>query len=270
MAYLKWAGGKAALLKDLVPLITNGQTSTHDFYDVFAGAGTVAEAVAPYFRSVFANDRNKDLIAAHRYVINHGQSFVDLTARFFVPGQNSERTYLAMRHAFNTTATGMEKAAIFIYLNRHCYNGLCRYNMRGVFNTPYGRYKKPQVPADQMLGFQRALGKADVSCNDFENVMLSAKAGDVVYCDPPYWPTNAQGFTRYESGGFTRGDQERLAAAAERCPARVIISNHDLPETRALYAKADRIIELSAPRRISSSGDRTAAKELVAIYERGA
>jgi DNA adenine methylase len=269
MPYLKWAGGKGAILKDLLPLITNGQTWTSSsFYDLFCGAGTVAEAVAPLFKDVLLNDVNRDVAAAHRYTINHGPYFIDLAKRQFCEGLNKEKSFLAMRAAFNNTATNMEKAALFIYLNKHCYNGLCRYNRNGIFNTPYGKYKQVTFPGDKMQAFHLALHKkAVVSSADFEVMAKLAMSGDVIYCDPPYWPlTETASFTSYSAGGFTLDDQRRLAAMAEQSEARVVISNHDLPETRELYKNADQIVEIQAPRRIAANGSRGSVKELVAIY----
>lgn len=109
------------------------------------------------------------------------------------------------------------KACLFLYLNRHGYNGLCRYNAAGYLNVPFGRYKKPYFPEQVMLFFAAKSKRAALRCEDFEQVMRRAGRSDVVYCDPPYVPrSRTANFTAYHVGGFGEADQLRLALAAKK------------------------------------------------------
>lgn len=267
MAYLKWAGGKTSLLTELVPHIV-GTGTTGVFYDAFAGSGAVAEAVADRFKRVHLNDANRDVAALHRAVLNHGNNFIDLAARFFGPAMNSESVYYDLRKVFNGGGCGIERMAILLYLNKHGFNGLCRYNEKGEYNVPFGKHKTaPRFPRENVVRFMRALGTASVTDWDFERVFGLAKAGDVIYCDPPYWPlSRTASFTAYASGKFSEDNQRRLADLARSSPATVIISNHDLPQTRELYAGAE-IHAVSAPGGISAKAtSRGARSEIIAIF----
>ena len=268
MAYLKWAGGKRSLLDKLVPLLLP-KSSNSIFFDVFGGSGAVSEAMADHYQKIHLNDSNDDVTNAHRLLIHHGENFVNFTERFFVSGSNDRKIYDAYRNLFNGSPYCMQRSALFIYLNRHCFNGLCRFNGKGEFNVPFGSYARdPQCPSYQMMAFHTRLkDKVIVTCLDFETVMVCAGEGDVVYCDPPYYPlSDTANFTSYGTGKFALEDQVRLAEAAKSCKARVVVSNHDTPETRDLYSGAE-IVEVSAPGSISCKGNsRERRKEIIAIF----
>jgi DNA adenine methylase len=156
-------------------------------------------------------------------------------------------------------------------LNKHCFNGLCRYNSKGGFNTPYGKYKKPYFPEKEMYEFYERSKKAVFQKADFLQTMRSAKSGDVVYCDPPYVPlSKTANFTSYSAGGFGEEQQLLLARAAEKLKARgvtVIISNHDTKFTAKAY-QAARIHRFDVQRFIScNGGNRGKAKEVLAVFE---
>ncbi|MCL6445345.1 MAG: Dam family site-specific DNA-(adenine-N6)-methyltransferase, partial [Alicyclobacillus sp.] len=184
---------------------------------------------------------------------------------------NQAERYYALREAFNETADTRLKAALFVYLNRHGYNGLCRYNKDGGFNVPFGRYAKPYFPELEMLAFAKKAQAAEFACADYRTVMGEwVKPGDVVYCDPPYVPlSDTANFTSYSAGGFDLAAQSELATLAEQLGERgipVVISNHENPFTRRAYAKA-RITSFAVQRFISCDGsNRGAAMELLAVF----
>jgi DNA adenine methylase len=159
-----------------------------------------------------------------------------------------------------------------LYLNRHGYNGLCRYNAKGGYNVPFGRYKKPYFPANELVHLSKRAQHAVFETGDFETAFLQAKAGDIVYCDPPYSPINeTSSFTAYSGQKFTEFDQQRLvdvALLAKEKGVTTIIANHSLPQTLKLYQSSDKIVKFDVARNISCNGNvRKPTKELMAIYQ---
>jgi DNA adenine methylase len=170
-----------------------------------------------------------------------------------------EKAFYSARARKIDTAGDEEVAAWLIYLNRTCFNGLYRVNSKtGVFNVPFGRYTNPTIcDAEGLRAASHALRKTKVLHADFERVVKSAEAGDLVYCDPPYVPASASSdFTRYTKDGFGPKDQERLRDCALRLKklgVHVILSNADVPFVRKLY-KGFNIRAVKAVRAINSKG----------------
>ena len=198
--------------------------------------------------------------------------FIDYTDALFIEENNCEDNYYGFRDEFNLCKDNQRRAALFVYLNRHCYNGLCRYNSKGVFNTPFGRYKQPRLPRKEMQYFIDAAKHASFACADYQDTMDKSEKGDVVYCDPPYVPLSATSyFTDYHVGGFNWDDQillaEKAAQLAER-DVRVVISNHDTKEIRKLYKKGKaKISAFDVQRNIScDANNRNKVRELLAIF----
>lgn len=264
--FLKWAGAKTRLLPAIRAVAPQG---ARRFIEPFAGSGTVALNLG-YAQNLLA-DTNRDLIALFTALQREGETFVNYCAPLFSPEHNTSAAFYALREEFNATRNPRRKAALFVFLNRHGYNGLCRYNTKGKFNAPFGRYEGPRFPRERMLAFHAFLQRCELRRADFRAVMAGAAEGDFVYCDPPYVPASATAnFTTYSQHGFGSRDQRDLAeccrAAADR-GACVAISNHDTPETRQLYDGADEHQELLVPRRIScDSANRTSARELLVVF----
>jgi len=217
-------------------------------------------------------DTNRDLINLYKQLQAEGQPFIDYCQTVFVRANNKTR-YYRLREEFNRTDDTRRKSALFLYLNRHCYNGLVRYNSSGIFNTPFGLYKKPYFPLREMQQFQKASVRAEFMHQDFQHCMQETIHGDVVYCDPPYVPlTDTACFTDYHSGGFGWDDQLTLIALAQQLANRgvqVVISNHDTPQIRKLYKQAGaKISGFQVRRTISANtGNRVRVGELLAVFE---
>lgn len=175
-----------------------------------------------------------------------------------------------MRTLFNETSDTRLKSALFIYLNRHCFNGLCRYNSKGGFNVPFGTYKNPGFPENEMRAFFIKSRTAKFKVLDFKEAMNSAVVGDVVYCDPPYVPLSlTSNFTDYAVGGFGLHKQEELALLAQQLQMKgipVVISNHDTPFIRDAYQQSN-IHAFEVQRYIScDSKNRNKAAEVLAVF----
>jgi DNA adenine methylase len=215
-------------------------------------------------------DSNADLINIFKFLKKEHDKFITYCADFFDSSKNNEKIYFKNRHIFNTTTDLRLKAALFLYLNRHAYNGLIRYNSKGIFNVPFGQYKKPYFPAKEMLAFAGKATIAQIYHADFLTTMQKAKPGDVVYCDPPYMPlSRTANFTHYSSNDFNIPEQAALASMAKKLVTKgvtVIISNHDTVLTNELY-NAAKIQYFDVQRFISCKGkQRNKAKEILAVF----
>jgi DNA adenine methylase len=175
-----------------------------------------------------------------------------------------------LRLEFNESDDPFRRSVIFVYLNRHGFNGLCRYNSKGRFNVPFGKYDNPGFPMAEIHAFAEAAKRIEFVHRDFVSTMSEAREGDVIYCDPPYVPLSVtSNFTSYSSGAFGFAEQKALAEKARECAARgipVVISNHNTADSRALYQGSE-IHTFEVQRFISSKAStRGNAPELLAIF----
>lgn len=262
--FLKWAGGKFKIIDKILAELPSGNR----LIEPFVGSGAVF-LNAPFDRFLLA-ETNEDLINLFTLIQQEGQAFADYASTLFVPENNQAEAFYDLRTEFNTTPDNRRKAALFIYLNRHCFNGLYRCNSKGGFNVPFGRYAKPAFPHTQVMNFHAKSQNAEFVHQDFITTMDMAKLGDVVYCDPPYVPLSpTANFKDYTAAGFSLKQQQQLADKAHELSQRgvsVIISNHDTPFTRKIYQNAS-ITSFDVQRFISSNASkRKKAPELVAYF----
>jgi len=262
--FLKWAGNKYQILERIKAVLPPGKR----LIEPFVGSGAVF--LNTDYDRYLLTDNNGDLIKLFITLQTEGEPFISFCKSFFTGDNNSESRYYELREVFNDTADSRLKAALFVYLNRHGYNGLCRYNSKGGFNTPFGQYMKPYFPENEMRYFYSKTKNAVFKVADFRDVMNAAGKGDVVYCDPPYVPlSDTANFTAYSSGGFGKNDQVELAELARHLSGRgvpVLISNHATEFTLSLY-KTAKIELLSVQRFISCDGDnRGKAEEILALF----
>lgn len=211
------------------------------------------------------------MVSCLNYLKEEKQLFIEFCRQFFQEHYNSKESYLDLRTEFNTTHDKRLKSALFIYLNRHCFNGLMRYNQEGLFNTSFGEYRKPYFPENEMLAFAKKADSAEIICANYTHSMSSAVLGDIVYCDPPYVPLSVTAsFTKYHSTGFGRADQEHLVLMARELASKgipVILSNHDTDFVQSLYVGAN-ITSFQVQRSISCQGNkRGKAPELLALFD---
>lgn len=265
--FLKWAGGKAKL----APFIESHLPSDkrQRLIEPFCGSGAISFGIE--FDSYLLADANADLINLFDALKQQKQGFIDYVQSFFIDDNNEEQRFYELRSQFNQSNDTLERSALFMYLNRHGYNGLCRYNRQGGFNVPFGRYKTVYFPKAEMQHFIEKSDRIELMQGDFESVFSKVRAQDLIYCDPPYVPLSlTASFTAYSQDGFNYDDQVRLANLAKDAAKQtqgVLISNHDTELTRELYKGAD-IKTLSVQRNISSKGsNRTKANEILAIFK---
>lgn len=270
--FLKWAGGKTRVVPRLREALA--EVEGDRLVEPFVGSGAVFLNL-PRFRRLLLADANADLVGVYRHVLADLDGLLAEARALFTPSHNTRDAYLAVRAEFNALDIGgRDRAARFLYLNRHGFNGLCRYNAAGGYNVPFGRYAAPALPEAQLRAVHRRLVEAEhveIVHADFRDVFAAhVRIGDVVYADPPYVPLSATAsFTAYARQGFEAADQAELAAAARGAAGRgipVLVSNHDLPSVRALYAGA-RVTSFPVRRSISRDGaTRAEVAELLALF----
>ncbi|EKP2048301.1 Dam family site-specific DNA-(adenine-N6)-methyltransferase, partial [Salmonella enterica] len=263
--FLKWAGGKYSLLPELDRLIPAGKR----LIEPFVGGGSVFLNSDKHERFLLA-DINADLINLYQMLAVAPDSVIAEAIKAF-RHLNDAENYTVIREAFNAQKlNATERAAAFLYLNRHCFNGLMRYNLDGFFNVGWGKYKAPYFPEEEIRAFRKKSSACVFMTAGFERTLRLAGDGDVVYCDPPYEPMpGTAGFTSYAAGGFSWGSQVALAescVAAHQRGAKVFISNSTAPRVIELYERHGFTLHrVNARRSISSKGStRETANDIVA------
>lgn len=265
--FLKWPGGKYRLIDRIKAALGGGRR----LIEPFTGSGAVF--LNTRYEEYLLADSNPDLINLYQQLKQEGSGFIRYCRRLFTDKNNAALAYYKFRDEFNRTRNLRRKSALFLYLNRHCYNGLVRYNSRGEFNTPFGRYTNPYFPEREMRQFAQAADRAEFATGAFHECMSRARAGDVIYCDPPYMPLSRTAcFTDYHTGGFDWEDQARLAELAGKLASRgvqVVISNHDTGPVRELYKKAGATLSSFEVRRMISAdaANRSKVTELIAVFD---
>jgi len=274
--FLKWAGNKFRVLPHLIPHIGDPKR----YIEPFGGSLSVALNISA--DEYILNDINKDLYCLYT---NVDKEFVGECRELFTDDNNTRERYLELREEFNSEQDCRKRAKLFLYLNKHAFNGLSRYNSEGEYNVPYGKENKDSktgrivktkahFPEQELNYFRDVFSNRKV---EFFNTSFSDEAlyknvssGDVVYFDPPYVPaSDTANFASYAKEGFTYDQQVELAQLAESLAnrgAKVIVSNHDTDVSRELYKNAQ-IYPIEVRRSISAKGSsRKKANELIAVY----
>ncbi|MCL5500488.1 Dam family site-specific DNA-(adenine-N6)-methyltransferase [Escherichia coli] len=263
--FLKWAGGKFSLLSELDRHIPAGNR----LIEPFVGGGSVF-LNSDKHESFLLADVNPDLINLYTMLDVDHIRVLSFAQELFKRAAN-EDAYMELREEFNSQRlSAPERAAAFLYLNRHCFNGLMRYNRSNQFNVGYGSYASPYFPAEEVKAFKSRSHKCVFMTAGYRQTLSLAGDGDVVYCDPPYEPLpGTDGFTSYSGAGFSWADQVALAecsVAAHQRGAKVVISNSSAPKVIELYEQHGlKIHHVSARRAMSSKpGTRSAASDIIA------
>jgi DNA adenine methylase len=249
---LKWAGGK----RWLVPYLSRlwNPFRSRRLVEPLCGGLAISLGLVP--DRTLINDINPHAINFYRW-LKKG-------LRISMKMQNEKAYFYTRRSRFNELirqekADSREAASLFYYLNRTCYNGLCRFNSKGEFNVPFGRYKKITYKTD-FTEYTSAFANWKFMCVDFEKIPL--QKDDFIYADPPYDVE----FTRYSKEDFGWNDQVRLAEWLSRHPGPVVLSNQATDRVQELYRRLGYVVTiLNAPRLINCTGDRTPAREVLAI-----
>lgn len=255
--FLKWAGGKRALVPQILPLIPNG---FRRYVEPMVGAGGLFFYLEP--RQAMINDTNLPLITLYRVLAAKPDQVIDelsvLSQSYMLaPHEDREEIYYQVRKLFNIlTGTNESLAAMFMFLNKTCFNGLWRVNQKGEMNVSWGKYKKPAFQEEEHLKqASNLLKRTKIMSKDFS--LLEYQPGDFVYFDPPYLEEKDGSFTAYTKDGFGPEDHKRLSALARNLSGKgvaCLISNSNTTHTREIYRGLP-TVQVRAPRSINRNGD---------------
>lgn len=268
--FVKWAGGKRALLEILCASLPQNFNA---YFEPFLGGGALFFELANkgllQGKKVYLNDKNAELINAYLAIQKEPQKLLN-ELNLMQKAHSKEHFYSirALDREVNFSALNpIFRAARFIYLNKTCFNGLCRYNAKGQFNTPFGAYKNPKIYDEALiLNAHYALQDVVILNEDFEFVRDLAKKSDFVYFDPPYFPLNStSNFTSYTQN-FLESEQMRLYTLfcdLNSHGVKLLQSNSSADFIKNLY-KNFQIQAIQAKRAINCKGDkRGAVSELI-------
>jgi DNA adenine methylase len=257
--FLKWAGGKRWLAERLAPAFAE---LLGTYLEPFLGSGAVFFRYTP--KKAVLSDANAELIECYLR-IKDDHAGVEGALRELAK-KSPDDAYYDVRQSRPETPN--ERAARFLYLNRTCWNGLYRVNLRGEFNVPRGTKTDILLPTDDFSAVSAALQHAEIRSNDFSEIIESAKSGDLIFADPPYTVAhNTNGFIKYNQNIFSWSDQKRLAECLVQAAKRgaiVIATNADHPEVRDLYRDFEHCLSLSRASVIAASAsNRRSTTELL-------
>lgn len=275
--FLKWAGGKSLTAGKIISRLGRIPPDAY-YFEAFLGGGAVFFKLRP--KNAVLIDSNLVLIRTWEVV---KQNVEELIARLEeIPAPANKREFNAKRNEFNDllpppdgqlNSEDFERAALLIWLNHTCYNGLFRVNREGKFNVPFGYYNRPFIfRADNLRAASQTLNAANAKLipGDYSIVLDLAKRGDVLYFDPPYHPLGStSNFTEYTSEGFGLNDQEKLASIVKTLIQRgchPVVSNSSTREINDLYAGLS-MEGVSVPRAINCIGTKRGAIQELIIYQ---
>lgn len=268
---LKWAGGKTQILDQ----ITAHMPQEYDrYFEPFIGGGAVLLAVSP--KVAVINDINTQLINLYKQIKSNAKTVISLVNELDNNVCDKD-FYYAVRTRYNEKISNdvldAECAALLIWINKHCFNGLYRVNGKGLFNVPYNnKINGESIDKDNIAAISEYFNCADIQifCEDFEAVCENVHAGDFVYFDSPYIPvSDTANFTDYSKAGFSLSDHERLAELFKRLDsigAKLLLSNNDVPIVHSLYKGYD-IHSFTVKRMINrDAAKRTGIEVLIKNY----
>lgn len=260
--FLKWAGGKNQLLAQYKNLFPNPKTYNR-YIEPFVGGGAVffyLQGLAS--KKSIISDLNKDLINCYEVIRSSPEPLISEIENH-IKNHNKEY-YYKLRDKYNLKEIGkIERAAIFIYLNKASFNGLHRVNRKGEFNVPIGKdtINKNSVDRDNILAIRDVLKGTKIIVSSYEKVITDIREDDFYYLDPPYFPLNGRtSFTKYTNFPFLESEHKKLASIVKKIHskgAKLMLSNSDTPFIRSLYDNNDFIIyPIKAKRYINCLGSR--------------
>lgn len=262
MPVLKWVGGKRQLLKEILPLIP---TDISTYYEPFVGGAAVLFSLQP--KKAIINDYNTELINAYKVIMDNPDNLIKLLE--IHEKNNCSEYFYKIREIDRTpeykNLTNVERAARIIYLNKTCFNGLYRVNQAGQFNSPYGKYKKPNIansPVIKALHDYFSNNNITITSGDYKDTLKKVRANtkSFVYLDPPYYPlSSSSSFTGYTDNGF--GEEQQIELKNECLKLnnkgiKFLLSNSSCEFIEELYKDDFNIKIIKAKRVLNSDGNK--------------
>lgn len=265
--FVKWAGGK----RQLIPQIRERMPEKYNnYYEPFVGGGAVTFELLP--EKALINDINRSLVNAYRQICNEPEAFLQAIHRLDTEmWEDGKSYYYSLRKLYNDKLMkeeyDIELAALFVFINKHCFNGLYRVNGKGLFNVPYNNSRNASVDADMIMEISKYLKDVTILEGDFEDACANARKGDFVFIDSPYAPLNPTSFESYTKEGFDIESHKRLAKLFDDLTARgcyCMLTNHNTELIHDLYSnKGYKIDVVSVKRMINSDASKRVGEEVI-------
>ncbi len=263
--FVKWAGGKRQLLdriKARLPKHFNG------YMEPFVGGGAVYFGLQP--EKAIINDINESLINAYRQIQISPEEFVNVISEHDRKiADAGKEYYYKVRELYNDKLMraeyDMELAVLFVFLNKHCFNGLYRVNGSGLFNVPYNNSVKESCSRENILAVSRSLQKVCIKSGDFQDACELAKKDDFIFLDSPYAPLNPTSFDSYTKEGFDIESHKRVAVVFRELTKRgcyCMLTNHNTELINELYADFNKTV-VDVRRMINSDAKNRVGKEII-------
>lgn len=265
--FVKWAGGKRQLLKQIRERMPQ---KYNKYYEPFVGGGAVVFDLLP--ERAIINDINKALINTYQQICNESEAFIDVVNRLDREmWEDGKEYYYALRERYNDKLIqgefDIELAALFVFINKHCFNGLYRVNGKGLFNVPYNKSRNQSIEAEAIRATSEYLKSVTIMNGDFQNACEEAKEHDFVFIDSPYAPLNPTSFEAYTKEGFDMESHKRLADLYDKLTARgcyCMLTNHNTELINELYGnKGYRMDVVHVKRFINSDASKRVGEEII-------
>ena len=265
--FVKWAGGK----RQLIPQIRERMPEKYNnYYEPFVGGGAVLFELQP--ANALINDINKALINTYNIICNEADAFLEAVNRLDEEmWEDGKKYYYSVREHYNDklmkSEYDVELAALFVFINKHCFNGLYRVNGKGLFNVPYNNSRRTSADENVIREVSKYLKGVKIINGDFEEACKDAKKGDFIFIDSPYAPLNPTSFESYTKEGFDIESHKRVAKLYDELTARgcyCMLTNHNTELINELYGnKGYKIDVVSVKRMINSDASNRVGKEVI-------
>lgn len=265
--FVKWVGGKRQLLPQIKERLPK---QFNDYYEPFVGGGAVVFELEP--KNALINDINKALINTYKQIRKNPKKFIETVKKFDeAMWEDGKAYYYSLREQYNDKLMkaeyDIELAALFVFINKHCFNGLYRVNGKGLYNVPYNNSRKSSIDEESIWSISRYLQKVNIIDGDFEFACKDAKKGDFVFIDSPYAPLNPTSFESYTKEGFNLESHKRLAKLFDELTDRgcyCMLTNHNTELINRLYGnKGYRIDVVSVKRLINADASKRVGEEVI-------
>ena len=265
--FVKWAGGKRQLLPQIKEKMPE---KYNNYFEPFVGGGAVLFELLP--SNALINDINRALINAYRQICDVPEAFINTVNKLDTEmWEDGKKYYYSLREHYNDKLMkaeyDVELAALFVFINKHCFNGLYRVNGKGLFNVPYNNSRSTSIDEKAIMDISKYLRGVTIIDGDFEEACQEAKRGDFVFIDSPYAPLNPTSFESYTKEGFDIESHSRLANLYDELTARgcyCMLTNHNTELINTLYSnKGYRIDVLSVKRMINSDASNRVGEEVI-------
>lgn len=265
--FVKWAGGKRQLLPQIKERMPQ---SYNNYFEPFVGGGAVVLELLP--ANALINDINGALINAYKIICEKPQLLIETINKLDEEmWEDGKAYYYSLREQYNDklmkSEFDVELAALFIFINKHCFNGLYRVNGKGLFNVPYNNSRRKSIDEESIIAISDFLKGVRIIQGDFEEACRDAKKGDFVFIDSPYAPINPTSFESYTKEGFDIESHRRLANLFDELTTRgcyCMLTNHNTDLINELYGgKGYKIDVVSVKRMINSDASNRVGEEVI-------